>query len=1045
MKRTTNFVLTLLLLFFTSIAIADNLSAQQSRKSISGVVVDENGDPVIGASIIVPGTSSGAATDINGKFSIDVPADKSFIKVSYVGYHDQQIPVGSKSFLDINLEPSTNKLNEVVAIGYGTVKRKDLTGAVSSIKAKDIVQSPVSNVVEAMQGRVAGLDIYRESGKVNSDSKIQLRGNRSLTPDRDSEPLYVIDGIPGNINNLNPNDIASIDVLKDASSTAIYGAQGANGVIMVTTKQAEKGKVQVDLDAYWGVNSNPSYPRALKGDDWINYLQNGYKATYPTAATPSIPDLLTAYKLETDNLMPYINDGKWVDWVDETLQTGVQQNYAVSIRGGNDRLRGNFSLGYNSNKGVYLGDEAKRYTMRTGVDIQVAKWMNAGIQTGLIWKDSYTIGSRVNKTFGIVPLGDVYDENGNINQYPITGESIVSPIVDNIPGTYENNNKSLSFTANPYVEFKIMDGLTLKSILGTSLGAGRTGTFNSDHTYMKLSGSSAKVRDAFYETSLSYGYTWENILSYNKTIAKDHNIGATFVTSWNDFQSERSSAGNEGFLYDDFLYYNLFAGTKPSATSSYQGYSKMSYTGRVTYAYQGKYLASASIRYDGASQLYNKWYSFPAASAAWRISDEAFMESSQSWLSNLKLRLGWGVTGGYNIAAYSSLTEVTSASDMINLGAGQLPANIPTKAVGNPFLSWEKTYSTNIGLDFGFLNNRIEGSFEYYNTNTDGVLFPRNLPFSGGGFTAKEAYVITGNIGEMSNKGVELTLHTRNIETKNFRWNSTVTFARNIEKVEGVDLGKGIKPADLISLGLFYGHPRDVIYGYKKTGIWQLGEEADAAVFGLQPGDTKIQTRLTKVSDGVWIDNTLETPVEYTATNQYTINSNTGTDDRVIIGPESPEWTAGFNNSFYWNNFDLNIFMTARWGQWIESKILGYYGNIAQPDIYNCWTPDNPTNDFPQKYLQRTTAGKNDPIQSTSLTYVDASFVKIKNITLGYTLPNILANKVGLSSVRVYGTMYNPLIFTKSDLMKGVDPEVGGDNDSFPLYRQMVFGINVSF
>lgn len=1045
----------LLFLLCTSVAIANETEVRQSSgKHITGVVADENGDPVTGANVIVTGTTTGTVTDLDGKFNLKVPDEKSSIRISYLGYKDQIIPIADKTSVNITLVPDSKLLDEVVAIGYGTVKRRDLTGAVASVNSKDLTMAPVANSVEAMQGRIAGLDIHRSSGKADSDSKILLRGNRTLlnasnSPSSNNEPIYIIDGIQGSINNLNPNDIASIDVLKDASSTAIYGSQGANGVIIVTTKQAQKGKIQMDFDAYVGVNMNPLYPKALQGNAWLNHLRDGYSATNPTAESPSTEDLLTAYSYQPDKLMPYINNGQWIDWVDETLQTGVQQNYTFSARGGNETVKGNFSLGYNSNKGVYENDNVKRYTMRAGTELQLTKWMKAGIQTGLIWKDNNSIGSRINKTFGIVPLGQVYDENGNINVHPIEGMSDVSPIADYVPGTYQNNQKSFNVTANTYVEFNILKGLTYKSIFGADLSAGRRGIYNSDHTYMALSGSSTPIRNGTYETSLNYNYTWENIVTYNTTIAKHHDLTTTFITSWRESQAEESSAYNEGFLYDEFLYYNLKAGNNPSVSSKYTGSSMMSYAGRLHYSYKGKYLATFSIRADGASQLEKKWDTFPAGAFAWRISDETFMDNTKEWLSNLKLRTGYGISGNYSIKPYSSKTEVTSGSDALNLGGGKLITNIPTEAVGNINLAWEKSYNLNLGLDFGFLNNRIEGTIEWYNTDTKDVLYERSLPYSSGGFTTKTPYKMTGNFARIENTGIELTLFTRNIETKNFRWNSTVTFAKNTEKVKEINLGSGTTVDNLKSLNLFVGHPAEVIYGIKKLGVWQLGEEADAAVFGLAPGDTKVQTHLTKVSDGVWVDYTKETPVEYNATNQYTVSSKTGSDDdRVIIGQRNPKWTAGFNNSFYFRGFDLNVLMTARWGQWIDSKILGYfdYGTkyTAMPDIYNCWTPENPTNDFPRYYLQRTTS-KTDPKQLESLRYVDASFVKIKNITLGYSLPKDLFQKAGLSNLRVYATIYNPVIMTKSHLLKGSDPEIGGDNDSFPLYRQMVFGVNVSF
>lgn len=562
---------------------------QDAKRTITGTVFDETGEPTIGASVQVPGSTIGTVTDMDGKFSLSVPANTQSLKVSYVGYQDQVVAVAGKDVVSVKLALEDLGLEEIIVIGYGTVKKRDLTGAVSSIKSDDLTRAPVTNIVEAMQGRVAGMDIVRENGQVGGKVKALVRGNRSLTADGD--PIYIIDGIQGDINNLNPNDIASIDILKDASSTAIYGSSGANGVVIVTTKQAEKGKTQVDFDAYVGVNTNPLYPKSLQGDAWMNYLREGYRATNPTAAEPDDNTLLTAYNLKADLLLPYIQNGKWIDWVDETLSTGVQQNYSISIRSGGENTKGYFSLGYNDNQGIYEKDNAKRYTMRAGIDTRVANWLTTGVQTRMIWQDRNTVGSRLNRTFSTIPLGEVYNETGEINQYPVEGDnSIVSPIADNISGAYERNVKRAHIAINPYAEFRLYKDLTFKTILGTSVSFERDGLYNSDHTYMALIGSQTAIRSASYSTAFNYNYTWENILNYNTTINKDHSIGVTLITSLKDNRKEKSYAGNEGFLYDKFIYYNLEAGNKASVTSSYVEDKMMSYAARLNYSYQGKYL-----------------------------------------------------------------------------------------------------------------------------------------------------------------------------------------------------------------------------------------------------------------------------------------------------------------------------------------------------------------------------------------------------------------------------------------------------------------------
>jgi TonB-linked SusC/RagA family outer membrane protein len=1043
MKKDNSLVL-LKRLFITSlfsIIIAGTALAQ--NVTITGKVTDTDGKGLPGVNVVEAGTVKGTITDTNGKYSISVAGSESTLLFSYVGYVTQEVVVGSQMLIDISLIEDITQLDEIVVIGYGTVKKRDLTGAVSQVKSDEISMAPVVSPAEAIQGRVAGLDITRNDGRANSGFSILLRGNRSLTAS--SEPIYIIDGIEGSINSLNPSDIVSIDVLKDASSTAIYGSAGANGVLIITTKKAEKGRIQIDFNSYVSINSWPSFPSALQGDAWFKYLEEGYNATYDMA--PADRDaLLSAWSLSPTVLNSYIDDGKWVDWIDESLRTGLQYNSTLSIRGGTDVVQSNFSMGYNRTEGIYKNDYVDVFTLREDLNVNASAWAKFGITTGLIFRNRESRPSRINKAFGMVPLGDVYDENGDINQYPIEGMTdVISLLADNIDGTYKNNSKSFNITANPYAEFTLAKGLTFKSILGLSLSTARQGEFNSDHTYMMLAGSQTAIRNGSYGTDMGYSYIWENIVDYIVNIADNHELGATFITSYGNSQSESSDGYSEGFLYDDFLYFNLDAGVNPRVGTYYSGKKRMSYAGRLNYNFKGKYYITGSVRYDGVSQLAKKWDVFPAGAIAWRISDESFMEGTSNWLSNLKLRAGYGVTGNSNINPYATKSEVTSGSDVLNLGGGQVLTSIPTQAIGNVSLGWEKSYNLNIGLDYGLFKNRVNGSFEWYDTDTKDVIYARSLPFSGGGFSPKQAYLLNSNIARMHNKGIELTLYTRNIQKNDFQWNSTITFARNWEEITSIDLGSGTTVEDLISLGLFMGSPKNTFYDYKKIGIWQLGEEADAAVFGLEPGDVKIESSLTKRSDGVWSktitdDEGNEIAVEFTPDSAYTINAN---DDRQIIGQGTPKWTAGFQNTFNYKGFDLNIFITARWGQMIDGQLMGYfdYGRQNLPENYNYWTETNPTNDYPRPYQRRTTT-YSSPV--AGLSYVDASYIKIKNITLGYTLPKSLINKAGLSNLRIYGTIYNSLIITKSHLLKGVDPESGA-SDSFPLYKQLVFGINVSF
>lgn len=987
--------------------------------TITGKIVDEKGLPLPGANVSLKAGGQSTLTNENGEFSLQINGNAPVtVVVSYLGFETQEITANmGMQPLNIKLSATSSNLNEVVVIGYGTVKRRDLTGAVSSVKATDIALSPVSNPMEALQGRVAGLDIQRSSGSAGSGSSVLLRGNRSITAEGD--PLYIIDGLPGSINTLNPNDIESIEVLKDASSTAIYGASGANGVIIVTTKKAKSGKAEINVDSYYGINGFSEFPKPLMGEAWVRYMKDKYIATNGTEPNSLLDLNLPLFVTQA------IEANQYVDWVDETLQTGTQQNHHISIRGGSDKVKGYLSLGYINEQGIYPNDEINILNNRAGIDVTFNKIISAGVQTTVNWRNRDATNSRINKSFGIYPVGTPYNEDGTINLYP-TGDATVSPLANYAPGVFVNNTKNLNLAVNPYLQLNPVKNLSIRSNLGITLSSSRDGTFQNERSY-NLASEGRNTKEASYTTDLGYNYLWENIINYNLTLSKDHKIDLTGITSMANNQAENSYLFGSGFDYDEFLYYNLGAPTVTTAKSTkYFQTKRLSFAGRVNYSYKGKYLLTASLRSDGVSQLVKKWSSFPSVAGAWRISEESFMKDTKNWLNDLKLRASYGVAGSANIRPYQTTTEVV-AKEGTNLslgGSNALPLYVLKSSLGNPDLTWEKSYTTDVGLDLSILNNRLDLSADYYFTNTKGVLYARKLPFSSGGFDAKTSYTKVSNIADTENKGFELTVTSRNIVKDNFTWSSNLTFSTGREKLNSIDLGDNVSAADLISENLFVGYPTRTIYGYKKIGIWQLGEETEAAKYGAKPGDIKLQT-VPKIDENGVSDNGVH---PYSPT------------DKMILGHQNPNWSLGFQNSFTYKNFDLTLFLTMRYGQTLDADILGYYNTVTQPAFYNYWTPNNPTNDYPQPIFG-SSASTN--VQS-ALNFVDGSYFKVKNITLGYTLPSKIAGKAGFSRLRVYGTASNPIIVAKSHLLKEVDPETGG-TDSFPLYKQIVFGINLSF
>ncbi|MBL0736533.1 TonB-dependent receptor [Flavobacterium sp. GN10] len=986
---------------------------------VTGVVTDSKNLPIPAANVIEKGTTNGVQTDLDGKFTIRVSGPNSVLVFSFIGFENKEVTVGQSKSLSVILNEQNSALNEVVVVGYGSVKKKDLTGAVATVKSSDILLSPVASPMEALQGRVSGLDIQRGSGQAGTSPKVLVRGNRSLTASQD--PLYIIDGIPSSIDNLNTNDIETIDVLKDASSTAIYGSSGANGVIVVTTKKAKAGKTQIDFNSYFGLNGFSSFPAPLTGDKWLNYkrdkfyLDNGYEAT-------SLTDLgLNAAAVAA------IEKGQYVNWIDESLQVGIQQNHNLFMRGGSEKVQGYFSLGYVGEEGIYQNDKMKSFNSRGGIDLKFSDKFKTGFQLILNYKSGSTTNSRINKAYGVYPLGVPYDQEGIVNLYPLEGDpNNISILANNYPGAFANESIGYNVQFNPYLEIEFAKNFKLRSNLGTKFSGGRAGTFQNKNSYNLLS-EGRTASEATYNMTLAYSYIWENILNYNFKAGKDHDFTLTGITSWADNRSEGTYMGGNGIDYDDFLFYNMGA-VKNLTTrmNTYSQFNRMSFAGRINYSFKGKYLFQLTNRWDGVSPLAegNKWSSFPSASVAWRISDESFMQGTSSWLNNLKLRLGYGVSGSANIDPYSSLTRTSTKTSSLSLGGGTaLPMYVPTEHISNPDLTWERSTNTNLGLDVSVLRNRIDLVAEYYWTQTDGILWDRRLPTSSGGYDAKTPYKKTSNIATSKNEGFELSINTKNIETENFKWSTSFTYTHAKEKLTNIDLGS-LSVSQLISEGLFIGQTPaagGVFYDYKKIGIWQLGQEEEAALYGAKPGDIKLQTVPQVDANGV-------------SDNGVHVYS---TKDRMIVGNNVPDYFFGLQNTFKYKNFDFTVFVNGRYGGMMRAQVLGYWNKEAQPSTYDYWTQDNPTNDFP-----RPGGTFNTQFQS-SLELVDASYIKIKNLTIGYSMPEDFLKKSGLNNLRLYLTAYNPFVFSRSHLLKDVDPENGG-SDSFPLFKQVIFGLNLS-
>lgn len=988
------------------------LSVMQG-KTIKGQILDETGESMIGVSVLVKGTTIGTVTDFDGNYTLEVPSGKNILEISYIGYKTKEITIGNNSLINIKMEPDTQALDEVVVIGYGTVKKRDLTGAVASMKNEDVTVAPTSNVMEALQGKIAGMDIVKSSGQVGEDVSILLRGSRSIYGS--NEPLFIIDGIPGSYSQVNPSDIESVDVLKDASSTAIYGSAGANGVVIITTKRGKEGKATVNFDAYYGFSGSPNYKHGMVGDEWVNYQREAYK--YKNGDYPSDMSALFGNQDYTDAY----NAGKWIDWIDEASgNTATTQKYSLSVSGGSEKTKIFASTSYNREEGLLSNDNLNKYSLRLNIDQEIFSWAKMGFTSNLTYQDrNQGVKNTFTKGLSSFPLGDAYDQNGKINHEYITGQ--YSPLGDFIEDQYVNNTRSTYLNVSGYLELSPIKDFTFTSRINGTLSDSRQGQYWGDQCNANRPSYAGSPHAAITNKN-AWNYTWENILSYNTTIAKDHNIGGSVITSWNKNQNDSSLAAASGQMVDRWSFWRLASGASQHVESDFAQTQKMSFAVRFNYSYKGKYLFTFSNRWDGVSQFSagHKWDSFPAGAIAWRISDEPFMNVAKNWLNNLKLRVGYGITGNSGgVDAYGTTTQAyVYTGNGLTLNGQNSSFTQYTGTYGSKDLGWEKSYNWNVGLDYGILNNRVDGSIEWFKTTTKGLLFKRTLPITSGLTGWGSPLSIWQNIAETSNQGVEVTINSHNIKTKDFSWNTTLSVTCSKEKIEKLPDG------DLISENLFVGHSIKSIYGYKYTGIWGTNTPQDILdAYGVKPGFIQIET-LEKDGDG--------------GVHKYSTN------DRQVLGHTNPDWIVGLNNTFTYKNFDLSVFAMARYGQTINSDLLGYYtaeqsvttNQLAGADY---WTENNQG-----AYYPAPGTGSEQSTVISALRVRDGSFIKVKNITLGYTFPVNISRKALMEKCRIYATAYNPFIYVKDKQLKGTDPETNG-SDAFPTFRQFVFGVNLTF
>ncbi|HET8655673.1 MAG TPA: SusC/RagA family TonB-linked outer membrane protein [Longimicrobiaceae bacterium] len=1000
------------------------LAAQQGAR-VSGTVTDVTGQLLPGASVVVDGTSQGAVTGQNGRYVIDgVAPGQHTLRASLVGYGEATqvvtVTAGQSATADFQLSQKAVMLEGIVAVGYGTQSRQTVTGAVASVNSEQLQKIPTSNAVKAMQDRVPGVDITNAGNKPGDGVSIRIRGVRSISGN--NEPLYVVDGVPisGGIGDFNPADIVSIEILKDAASTAIYGSRGANGVVLVTTKGASTRNVapQFTASVSYGAQSPYGLPQLMNNDQYVAMLQAA--AAYAGVSTDP-------QNLLNDAQYQAYQAGQHTDWQDLIKRTGQQKNFQLGMNGSSGNTRYNISGNYFDQTGTAVGLDYSRATGTASIEHTLGR-----LQLGVTGVFTHSL-QTVNGGDGL--WGAARQQTGFGSPFAADGTLITNPDGDPlaynplklVEGRVSQNRRDRLF-ASAFANFHLLDGVDYRLNFGPDFTQASAGNF----TGADVQFGGASYRTASYDQNTNFHYTLDNLLQLKRDLGTANHLEGTLLYS---IEHSRFTFGNTSanhIPYDEALYYAIGQGDQFLANSGLAETALESYMGRLVYTYLGRYTIMGAVRRDGASQLApgHKWTTFPTVGVAWQAGDEPFLQNV-GWLSSLKLRASWGKTGNAAISAYQ--TQGALANGKINFGSTTANAYYPNSGnPANPDLGWEQTAKLDAGVEFGLLTNRITGTVDVYRENTTDLLLTRSLPGTSGYTSALQ------NIGSTRNSGVEAQISSINLEDwHGLGWTMDVSWAHNKNEITGLaaysdptacpaaaprcdanngwfvgyPINTGGQTDPLNSNGAFVGDPqRRVWYDYKQIGVWQLGQEEEAAKYGAKPGQIRV---LDLNGDGV-------------------INAA----DKVLQGSTYPKWTGSINNHFNYGNFDLSVLASVRWGYTIWNTFLpSLYGRFGQM-VSDYWTPDNPDNVNPSPNLN------GNPIAyGPSRGYISGSNWRIRNIQLGYTMPARLAGSFGATSARIYATATDPYVHYKYDYF---DPEasyIGGS----PLYRTLLIGADVTF
>ena len=1003
-------------------AASEQVAAVQQTRQATGHVTDSQG-PLIGATVMEKGTNNGTVTDFDGNFTLNVKPGATLV-ISYVGYESQEVKAGDN--VRVNLKEDGHVVNEVVVIGYGTQRREAVTGSVANIGGEKLNQIAASNAAEALQGRVAGVLMTQTSSKPGAEMQIRIRGQRSLSASND--PLIVLDGIPfmGQLSDINPTDIKSMDILKDASATAIYGSRGANGVIIITTVKGAKGTpAKVTYNGYVSFKKPfKKYPM-MDGPTYSKFRQ--YAGLYKNSVD------------EDDNIN--------TDWQDLYYKTGVGYSHDISVAGGTNGGSYSFGAGYYHDESVVPTEGYNRISIRGNFDQKVGEWFRFGLSTN----NSYRKTEGVNNMYAVLastPISSPYDKDGNLKRYntlPADDQVVVTrETVERDKDVWLSENTGFGSYNTLFAELKCpwIEGLTYRVNVGLNIRTSKQGGFTG--TGINNKDANAVNSGSVYENQ-TRNWAVENLLTYDRVFAEKHNLNVVAMYSAEQTRYEQSGASAQEIPADYFQYYALDKATGQSNLTGY-GYNQsglMSWMGRVMYSYDNKYMISAAVRADASSRLApgHKWHTYPAVSAGWNIAREEFMESTKNWLDNLKLRVGYGETSNQAIAPYSTLGGLGIRN--YNFGS-TYKAGYYVNSLPNTELGWEYSKTWNFGLDFSFFNGRLSGSFEYYIQKTNDILLNVKLPDTSG----VSSY--TGNIGNTENKGWEFSLNGIIIDNKNgWNWEAGINFYQNRNKLTklATDDPDGRDEGNL----WFVGYPIDVIYDYEYVGLYQAGEEAAMNI--LEPGGNIGMIKVKYTGD-------------YDANGLPTRAINA--DDRQIMSME-PDLVGGFNTTVGYKGFDLTVIGAFQIGGKLISAIHssnGYLnmltGRRGQLDV-DYWTEENTGARYPKP---GGLTSSDNPKYGSTLGYFNAGYLKCRAITLGYNFENLKAVKdFGISRLRLYATVQNPFVlFSPYNNESGLDPETNSWSNentavgySFgshrmpivgyntPSTRNFIFGLNVTF